>query len=160
MREFNYNDFVESVKKEKYNISSFKYETQKLVAIHMWRYIRDHLDELYNMLTDEEIDSGDIDYGYEALVKIKKDFSEMFEKDTGIHIDWENNCILCDYYSSLYGILRRCINCPLQSCNSLCHNPYYTLVKYIFHGATRHDALSAVYNILDTIYKKKFNEEA
>ena len=141
-----YDDFVDEINKVLHRVSAFRIDTQKKVALYMWDYVRDHLDELQDMLTDEEIDSGDVvDYGYDAVESIKQHFCEKFEQDTGLVIDWDNYCILCHIYSRSCS----CLSCPLKSCAATSENPYHTLVEYALHKKSKNDALSAI----DTITK-------
>lgn len=146
-----YDEFVEDIKRHKNFVSLFNTDTQKMVALYMWRYVRDHLDELHNMLTDEEIEWGDNDYGYDAVDKIKENFCAEFENDTGLIINWCNNCILCHHLSNLAYVSNPCANCPLKSCDARSENPYHTLVEYAFHKKSKNDALSAIDTIIRTI---------
>lgn len=90
------NLLIESTRQSLFNI-----EIQKKVAVCMWNYVREHLDELHDMLSDDEIDSGNIDYGYDAVEEIKKKFAREFFKDTGIVINWASFCILCENFKRL-----------------------------------------------------------
>lgn len=139
------NAVIEDFNKNKKEISSFCDGIQREIAIEMWDYVRKHLYELHDMLTDEEIDSGEIDYAYDALERIKEDFSEEFRKKTGVKIDWRNYCVLCHKFS--------CVSihtCPLGSCDYRSDNPYYTVVKYALHKTTYEQACESI----DFIIKK------
>ena len=150
-----YDFLVDTLNRTKHNVSVFDKNIQRKVALCMWDYVRDHLDELHDMLTDEEIDSGDNDYGYDAVEKIKEDFCHKFEEDTGIVIDWDNECILCDKYA-VSPSPQPCIGCPLVTCAAYTDNPYHTLVEYAFHNKDRSSALSAINTIISTIKKEDF----
>ena len=142
-------ELVESIRFNKKYLSSFNEKIQKRAATEMWYYVRDHLDELEEILTDEEIDSGDIEYGYEALDRIKREFADMFRRETGIGIDWRNLCFLCSKY--------RCChiggNCPLESCDSKTDNPYHTIVEFAFRSGfvDMEDAKEACNKIIRTL---------
>lgn len=146
-----YDELIEEINRTKNQVSTLNADTQKMVALYMWHYVRDHLDELHDMLTEEEIDSGDmVDYGYDAVERIKQDFCEQFEKDTGLVVNWNNYCILCHHYSNT-GCSNPCANCPLGSCAAASENPYHTLVKYAFHKESKNSALSAIDTIIGAI---------
>lgn len=149
-----YKDVVEDINRHKSLVSLFNTSTQKAVALCMWDYVRDHLDELYYMLTDEEIDSGDVDYGYDAVERIKQDFCEEFEKDTEIVIDWNNQCILCERYSTSVPP-HPCMGCPLGTCAAYADNPYHTLVEYALHDTDKNSALSAIEAIIKAIKRER-----
>lgn len=145
-----YSELVDIINSRKHQISLFNKGTQKNVAIAMWEYIADNLDEL----SDEEIENGDIDSGYAAMENIKSKFAKKFEKDTGLVIDWKNYCILCEHFTRLSS--RACEICPLKSCASYTENPFHTLVMYAMHSESRNAALAAIYKIIDTIEKEEF----
>lgn len=147
----NYREVDEEINRTKYLVSSFDNDTQKKVALCMWDYVYRNLDELYNMLTDEEIDSGNVDYGYDAVERIKQDFCEEFEKDTGLTVDWDNYCILCHHVRLDFSVTSACNNCPLKTCAAHTDNPYHTLVEYAFHNTDRNSALSAIDTIVEAI---------
>ena len=146
-----YDDFVEGINKVKKLVSIFNTNVQKKIALYMWDYVRDHLDELHDMLTEEEIDSGDVvDYGYVVVESIKQHFCEKLDKDTGLVVDWDNYCILCHQYEKI-SRGKPCDMCPLKSCAETSENPYHTLVEYAFHKKNKNDALSAIYTITKAI---------
>lgn len=150
-----YYHIVNKVNKSKFYpqneiISSFDTEIQKSVAVCMWDYVREHLDMLHSYLTKEQLDYDYIDYGYEALHDIKKDFCNIFYMDTGVSINWMDHCILCNKYKQ-YDVSSLCGHCPLGSCASRSDNPYHTLVRYALHNESRKNALSAIDSIIKAI---------
>lgn len=149
-----YYNIVDKVNKSKFYpkdvISSFETDIQKSVALSMWYYIRNHIDELYGILKSY----GNIDDGYDVLAGIKKEFCIIFYSDTHISINWPNHCILCSRYKK-YAVSTSCGACPLGSCSSLSDNPYYTLVKYILHNESKSNALSAIESIIKAIREVK-----
>ena len=144
-----YRELVDRVNKTKHDISLFNIDMQKKVAVCMWNYVREHLDELHDMLSDDEIDSGNIDYGYDAVEEIKKKFAREFFKDTGIVINWASFCILCENFRRLR--IESCKACPLRSCTSSNDNPYHRLVEYVIHRNSTISALSAINSIIKAI---------
>lgn len=148
-----YEDIVYDINRHKNFISWFNTDVQKTVALYMWEYVRDHLDELYDMLTEYELNNDDSDYGYgyDVVDKIKEDFCEKLRNDTGIIVDWCNHCILCTHCSNLAHISNPCENCPLGSCADKSDNPYFTLVKYALHIKSKNAALEAIDDIIRAI---------
>ena len=144
-----YRVLVDRVNKAKNYISVCNIDIQKNVAVCMWNYVREHLDELHDMLTDDEIDSGNVDSGYDAVEEIKKKFAREFFKDTGIVINWASYCILCENFKRLR--VESCKACPLRSCTSSNDNPYYRLVEYALHRTSSIFALSAINSIIKAI---------
>lgn len=142
-----YRELVEELNRTKHQVSVLEINVQKKIAVAMWEYFREHLDELYDMLTADEISWHDVDYGYDAVDKIKEDFCEEFEKDTGLTVDWDNHCILCHNISAT----SRCDMCPLGSCAAHTDNPYHRLVEYAFHRESRNSALKAIDIIIKAI---------
>lgn len=122
------NSYVEEMKKRKRLITSYDTDTQKHVAVCMWGYVRSHLDELHDILTDEQRNYASPAFGYKAVEEIKKKFVNKFEDDTGIEINWKTRCILCEKFDHMSQ--ESCFLCPLRSCSSFTFdNPYYILVS-------------------------------